>query len=254
MSESAPLIIGATGGSGTRVVARLARRAGYNLGAALNEAEDALAFRSFHDTWINRFLPSELQGRTLSQDIAAQMGQAFQAALAGHLSSLGLTESRWGWKAPRTIYLLPFLRSRFPEFKFVHVIRDGRDMAFSKNQNQLRKHGGAVLSWRERWFNPRPLQSILLWQRINLLAAAYGEAQMKENYHRVRFEDLCDAPIKTTERLMQFLGVDFDAESVAREEISPPGSIRRWRRESPELVARLERLGAVSLEKFGYLS
>lgn len=53
---SSPLVIGATGGSGTRVVARICRRAGYDLGKDLNEAEDALPFASFHDRWINHVL------------------------------------------------------------------------------------------------------------------------------------------------------------------------------------------------------
>ena len=52
MTASSPLIIGATGGSGTRVVARIVQRAGYDLGTYLNEANDALALRPFHDRWI----------------------------------------------------------------------------------------------------------------------------------------------------------------------------------------------------------
>jgi hypothetical protein len=126
-------------------------------------------------------------------------------------------------------------------------------MAFSKNQNQLRKHGRAVLKWSERWLNPRPLGSILLWQRVNLLAGEYGEMQLKENYLRVRFEDLCYAPARTIERIATFLGVEIDTKSAVQAEISPPVSIGRWRREPLQLVARLERAAAFSLRKFGYL-
>ena len=32
-----------------------------------------------------------------------------------------------------------------PKLRFVHWMRDGRDMAFSENQQQLRKHGETVL-------------------------------------------------------------------------------------------------------------
>ena len=55
----------------------------------------------------------------------------------------------WGWKEPRSVYLLPFLAAELPGLRFLHVVRDGRDMAFSENQVQLRKHGDAVLG-RER--------------------------------------------------------------------------------------------------------
>jgi Sulfotransferase family len=252
VTNSAPLIIGATGGSGTRIVARLARHAGYDLGRHLNASEDALEFYSFHDRWINRFVGSEDRHVALPASEAERMRQEFHQALKQHLS--GTTESaRWGWKAPRSVYLLPFLHAQFPQLKFIHVLRDGRDMAFSKNQNQLRKHGRAVLNWRERWFYPVPLRSLLLWERVNLRASRYGEAELRGNYHLVRFEDLCQSPVETTKRIMQFLAADVDAESVARAEIAPPASIGRWREHPAPLLARMESVAAISLRKFGYL-
>src|SRR5229473_2819288 len=69
----APVVIGATGGSGTRVVARIAKLAGYNLGTNLNSAEDALEFYSFHDKWINPFVSAERRGATLSHADSQRM-------------------------------------------------------------------------------------------------------------------------------------------------------------------------------------
>ena len=48
-------------------------------------------------------------------------------------------------KNPRSMFLLPFFDSYFPALKFIHIVRDGRDMAYSKNQNQLHKHGSTLL-------------------------------------------------------------------------------------------------------------
>ena len=249
---TAPLIIGATGGSGTRVVARLAQRAGYDLGSKVNEANDALAFHPFHERWINRFLETQDRKTTLADEMD-RMTKDFRVALAQHLGSNTKPESRWGWKAPRSIYLLPFFQAQFPELKFVQVLRDGRDMAFSKNQNQLRKHGAQVLSWRERWLNPEPLRAILLWSRVNLQAAEFGEAHLTNDYLVIRFEDLCEKPIETTGRLLRFLDVDLDPESVARGEIAPPSSIGRWRAQPAAIVSKLERTAHIALRKFGYL-
>ena len=220
----------------------------------MNAAEDALEFYSFYDRWINLFIAAQGRNDTLSKDEAAKMDKDFQDVLARHLSrSTSESNALWGWKAPRSIYLLPFLHAHFPQLTFIHVLRDGRDMAFSKNQNQLRKHGRAVLHWRERWFYAAPMRSLLLWERVNLRAAEYGEAQLRENYQRVRFEDLCEAPVKTTRRVMKFLDADVDAESFARTEISPPPSIGRWRVHRAPLLARMESMAAISLRKFGYL-
>ncbi len=177
------------------------------------------------------------------------MAKDFKQAIANH----GCAGERWGWKAPRTIYLLPFLHAQFPGLKFIHVIRDGRDMAFSKNQNQLRKHGRAILTLTERWSYPKPVRSILLWERVNLRAALYGEMHLRENYLRLRFEDLCRASIQNTRQIMQFLHANVDVETIARAEISPPSSIGRWQEEPPEMLAEIEQAAAVALKKFGYM-
>ncbi len=255
--HSPPLIIGATGGSGTRVVARIARHAGYALGTNLNPAEDALDFVPFYDAWINRYVEAEHRGQPLRSSVAEMMAVDFEFALRRHAgnfqSPVDDDASRWGWKTPRSIYLLPFFHSRFPAMKFIHLVRDGRDMVFSKNQNQLRKHGTAFLTRQERWFASVPTRSILLWHRVNLRAAAYAEAHLGENYLVVRFEDLCEFPEPTTARLLQFLECKLDPKEIARTEIKPPTSIGRWRKHPAALAARLNRIADGSLRKFGYV-
>jgi hypothetical protein len=252
VTASAPLVIGATGGSGTRVVARLARHAGYDLGRNVNSAEDALEFYSFHDKWINRFVRAELRGGRLSDAEVERMKLEFQSALDRH--RLSESAGRWGWKAPRSIYLLSFLQGQFPDLKFIHVLRDGRDMALSRNQNQLNKHGAAVLSLSKRFFRSKPERSLLLWERVNLHAAQFGESTLRQDYLRVRFEDLCAKPVETTSQIMNFLDARVDPEAIARSEIVPPSTLQRWRTYPPQLIAKLEQLGADSLRKFGYLA
>ena len=248
-------MIGATGGSGTRVIARLARHAGYDLGRNLNEAEDALEFYSFHETWINPFVSAEVRGRALSREQAEQMEQEFQAALERHHPSNSQTIQQWGWKAPRSIYLLPFLHRQLPNFKFIHLLRDGRDMVLSANQNQLRKHAAAILTWPERLFRSEPERALLLWARANVRAAEFGETTLRDNYFRVRFEDLCASPVETTAGIMNFLGAPgVDSEAIARIEISPPSTLQRWRSYPAPLIARLEAVGRDALRKFGYLA
>ncbi|CAN5493575.1 sulfotransferase [soil metagenome] len=250
-SVRSPLVIGATGGSGTRVMARIVRRAGYDLGTYLNEAEDALAFAPFHDRWINRLLAADARPLTTHED--RQLVDEFRSALKRHAPA-GPQRELWGWKAPRSIYFLPLLQRLFPQMKFIHAVRDGRDMAFSENQNQLRKHGAAVLGWRERWLAPKPLRSILLWDRVNRRAAAYGEDTMGDSYLAVRFEDLCCAPVETVERILCFLGSNLGAREIARGEIAPPATLARWRSHPAHITRRLTEAAAVSLEKFGYLA
>ena len=47
----------------------------------------------------------------------------------------------WGWKIPGNFYILKQLAERYPNLKYIHSLRNGLDMAFSKNQNQLNNWG-----------------------------------------------------------------------------------------------------------------
>ncbi|HYR22011.1 MAG TPA: sulfotransferase [Chthoniobacterales bacterium] len=254
VTHLAPLVIGATGGSGTRVIARIAKHAGYNLGSRLNSSEDALEFYSFHDAWINPFVSAQRRRETMTPWQSARMKEDFYAAVARHIPEAERRGTRWGWKAPRSIYLLPFLSAQFPQLKFIHLLRDGRDMALSQNQNQLRKHGRAVLSLRERLFHSTAENSMLLWASVNLRAADYGESSLRENYLRVRFEDLCAQPLETTARIVNFLEAPIDPAPIAQAEITAPKTLGRWRDCSPRIISKLEALAATSLRRFGYLN
>src|SRR5436853_410087 len=121
MAQSAPIVIGATGGSGTRVLARIAKLAGYNLGNNVNSAEDALEFYSFFDIWVDRFFSAQHQGKTLTSWESARLMENFYAALARHIPEAERRGMLWGWKAPRSIYLLPFLHGECPRGGFRRI-------------------------------------------------------------------------------------------------------------------------------------
>ena len=233
-----PGVIGATGGSGTRVVARIVQRGGMYVGDDLNRSEDALDFAAFSDRWIDRYERGE-QPPELAAELRALVSRQQRAAAGGP----------WGWKEPRSVYLLRLLDAELPGLRFLHVVRDGRDMAFSDNQVQLRKHGDAVLG--PAAHEPEPVRSIALWSRVNLRAAEHGERALGERYLRVRFEDLCTDPVEQIARILAFFGLDGDAERIAAEEVRAPETLGRWRARD---VSALETVAADALARFGYQS
>ncbi len=245
----APNVIGATGGSGTRVVGKIVRRAGMYIGTNLNDYEDALDLAGYSDRWINDFVPTGLGG--LEAATRRAMLEDLVAVLERHRADLPAGAPAWGWKEPRSIYLLPFFNSVMPELRFLHWIRDGRDMAFSENQQQLKKHSSAVLTPEEN-DQATPLRSIVLWSRANTWAADFGERQMSGRYLRLRFEDLCAEPVETVARIYRFFGIDGDGEQAATE-VRAPKSLGRWRRGRRKTVGKLHELGRPALERFGYL-
>jgi Sulfotransferase family len=248
LSELQPNAIGATGGSGTRVVARIVRAGGLYIGTNLNNYEDALDFAGFSDRWINTFVSAN--GEPGAVDLE-EMGTDLESVVETHV--LERPEGTpWGWKEPRSIYLLPFYHRVMPKLRFLHFIRDGRDMAFSENQNQLKKHGAAVLDEeQQRW--KQPVQSIALWTRVNTGAADYGEREMGDQYLRVSFEQLCTEPAETVGRVFEFFGLEGDAAAVAQAEVRPPDTLGRWRGKRDKVVDELNRVAEPALSRFGYL-
>jgi hypothetical protein len=249
LAGSGPAVIGATGGSGTRVLARLVRAGGMFIGSNLNPYEDALDFGLFSDRWING--AERVNGQVDAATCNTMLAE-LRIIVERHCSEMPADMHRWGWKEPRSIYLLPFFDSAMPTLRFVHFVRDGRDMAFSENQNQLVKHGQAALG-EDVLRLKKPMKSIALWNVVNLRAAEYGDKVLGERYLRVRFEDLCADPATTARRVYDFLGLRGDPSDVARAEVSPPKTLGRWQLEKPGTVRQLEEFAAPALERFGYL-
>ena len=78
-------------------------------------------------------------------------------------------------KNPRSLLMLPYWRQKFPRLRFIHVIRNGLDMAYSEDKNQLEMFQDMVLTAQELEFS-LPLRAIAYWRSVNLAAADYGAA------------------------------------------------------------------------------
>ena len=159
----------------------------------------------------------------------------------------------WGVRVPRNILMLAFWHRLFPGLSFVHLVQSGLDMAYSKDRNQLRIVGDQLLTIEERRL-PEPLRAIAYWQRVNLMAAEYGESRLGPRYLRLRFEDVCARPTWAFEQLrgISTAGAVTAPPGVIEREVDPPGSIGRWRTRPRREVEGLMDVGAVGLRRFGY--
>jgi hypothetical protein len=207
--------------------------------------QDALGFGGYSDRWINVSLFH--RDGSLPADVERAMLDDLGNVLREHCSGLGPTQA-WGWKEPRSIYLLEFFTAHLRAFRFLHVVRDGRDMALAVNQRQLEKHGEAAGIPTDL---PAAVRSISLWSGINLAAASFGETRLGDRYRRIRFEDLCSNPVDAAAEIIGFVGLDGDA-ATALDEVVPPSSLGRWRTEDPETIAELERVASEALVELGY--
>lgn len=253
-----PIVIGATGGSGTRALHAALSVAGLYMGDSVNGAGDAMDFEPFLDDVINPILAithsSDYRLEDLPSDTSRQWIRRLTGIVRLHAASTQCMDSGWGWKNPRSMYILPLIAAVVPDFRFVHLVRDGRDMALSANQNQTRKHFEALFG--------EPVQeqperaAIRLWARANGAVADWGERELGPRYLRLRFEDLCRDPETTMERTLALLPrSDQQRSNMARQsaaEVAMPPSAGRWHALDAETKALLTDRASDTLARFGY--
>src|SRR5690349_2377134 len=170
---------------------------------------------------------------------------------------------RWAVYDPDNVLYVPKIKRDIPDALFVHIIRDGRDIALS-----LKKMGGfAPLPW-DRSETRSLLATAMYWEWMVRKGREYG-ADFPDDYFEVRYEELVTHPAETLSSLGRFLDHDLDYERIrkaalgrlretnssfreesAQAEIQP---VNRWReRLSRENVTALEATVGDYLEELGY--
>jgi hypothetical protein len=160
----------------------------------------------------------------------------------------------------RSRYLrqLDVIAALLPEARFVHLVRDGRDVALSMLEVDF---GGANVT-----------HAAWLWSRRVLRAQRVGARLGGSRYLVVRYEDLVADSERTLTTVCRFLSLPFDPsmlryfeqqEAVFRglgdqahhEHLRLPvtGGLRDWRREMRTAdVERFERVAGNALTTLGY--
>jgi len=81
----------------------------------------------------------------------------------------------FGFKAPVAMTLAPYWAHLTPHFKLLHVLRDGRDIAFSANQGPVEKFYADMYGLGDR--NSMQVRAIRLWSDWNSQLLAWSKAQ-----------------------------------------------------------------------------
>lgn len=119
---------------------------------------------------------------------------AISAAYRAYARSRG--KSLWGDKTPRYIEHIPFLAKLFPDSRFIHLVRDGRNVA---------------LSYAHVDFGPKNVaRAADLWARRVAVGIRDGRPLGEDRYLEIRAEDLAKDARAELETICRFLGVDVD--------------------------------------------
>jgi len=169
---------------------------------------------------------------------------------------------RWCDCTPLNICFMPALKRYFPDAKFIHIYRDGRDVALSMVKTNwikplTRNEGDSLIS------------AALSWESIVDTGARLGR-KLEKDYMEVRFEELINDPRAELEKIGAFIDHELDYSrilSLGLGSVGNPNSsfsedktssrlgfINRWKAGcTPGELKRIESLIYRGLTSYGYV-
>lgn len=165
---------------------------------------------------------------------------------------------RYGNKTNQIAFHLPLFAQLFPEARFIHLIRDGRDVA---------------LSYRDVDWGPSSWEGATLkWKGRVEAARNAGRLLGPGRYVELKYEDLIDDPEAPLRFLCEFIGIEFNLSVLrytARAEellkgfpsphqhahirLPPTKGLRDWRTQMPaSAVEQFEAIAGDLLRELGY--
>jgi hypothetical protein len=155
-------------------------------------------------------------------------------------------KERWCEKTPMHVFHMQTLAEVFPDAKFIHMIRDGRDCA---------------VSCYRRW-KTHPVGAAFRWQEATRTGRTVG-LTLRSRYKEVRYEDITTRPVHVLRGVCDFLDEDFSEKILETKRVRPAitgnnsSSIVRNPSDRGILersgrLEEIERLIGKSLTEFGY--
>ena len=186
-------------------------------------------------------------------------GEAIAAVFETYAAERG--KPRWGDKTPLYMQHLPLLEQLFPDARFVHLIRDGRDAALSF----LSVPEGIMT---EGWGHSRDAAGFASqWATEVRAARALGDRVGPGRYLELRYEALVVDPASALRRICSFAALEYDdmmlryvgeTESARKEHQQrlnepPRVGVRDWSTEMPPVDREaFEKVAGDLLAELGY--
>jgi len=167
-------------------------------------------------------VPIEAVRTEIGEVGSCRYSDAIAAAYKAFVRAHG--KSRWGDKTPRYVEHIPFLAGLFPGARFVHMVRDGRNVA---------------LSYANVPFGPKTVaRAARLWARRVEIGIRDGRALAEGRYLELRYERLIADSESEIRSLCTFLNLGFDPGMLDHAERARDVVLDRARKYNPLTTQR----------------
>jgi hypothetical protein len=240
------------GHSGTRILAWICEQLGIRLGAV--PGKDTADPADLRFTRAIKKIAMRNLGLSDPAAVRDRDLRRFRRAVGQYIRGLQ-PSGPWGWKFPETYLIAPVVYRAFPDARYLHLVRDGRDIAFKHHltDDPGRKLGRALLSHVGALSDPHPVQAARSWAFQVQTFAAFRRHVPALPVLDLTFEDLVQDPIASTRRVCDFLGMPFTEEARAWIETRiDPGKIAQYRDQDPSQIRAVEEAIGPILVEYGY--
>lgn len=158
------------------------------------QARQAIDIITSHYRWPDMGIPADEFVKSAEALAEPKLADIVNLVYRRQLEAAG--KSRFGDKTPQYIGIVPELAALYPGAKFIHLIRDGRDVAISFIDADFegRCYDGERFQW--------------IWTIHK--GIAYRRSPQASDILEVRYEDLVSNPEPTVRAICKFLGEEFE--------------------------------------------
>jgi hypothetical protein len=216
----------------------------------------------------HRLFPDlQIESDAVEQLVAASQPMTYADFVQGIFDLYGQRRGKQlvGEKTPGYVRSITTLGALWPQARFLHLLRDGRDVCLS------------ILAWDRAhraagrfptWTKDPVMTTAFFWEWNVRLGRERGIVLGAELYKEVRYEALVTQPADECAGLCQFLQVPYDGnmlryhEGLTRSEpgldaktawLPPTAGLRDWRRQMPAGdIERFEAAAGDLLDELGY--
>jgi hypothetical protein len=242
MDEQAVLVVGGSDGSGTRSIVDLLQSLGVKMIVEDNGTKDHHG--EVMGGWPRVVKPVLSAAHTLDYEVESLPTDLRESTHNAIKKLLALCEIavkkvkgsarkvKYGLKAPVSMALVPFFASVTRPLKYLHVVRDGRDIAFSGNQTPIEKfyqsyYNGGKHDWSSVKDLSSPLKAIRMWSDWNVELHDWEIRHDHRDgfeFHLLHTEDLLDSSMKyqTIKQLAEFVGSAMSEDEICCLTKEPP--------------------------------